>query len=143
MKVIASACLLGYNCRYDGKSCDIDAAIDFDEAIPVCPECDGGLLTPRAPCEIVGGDGRAVLEGKAKVISIDGEDCTSQFIRGAAAALRTAQQNGVTSAYLKSKSPSCGAGKIYDGTFTHTLREGNGVTAELLEKNGIKVFAVG
>ena len=82
MKAIVSACLLGYKCRYDARSCS--EILDTEgEAIPVCPECSGGLSIPRSPCEIAGGDGESVLLGEAKVLTKDGEDVTRQFVIGA------------------------------------------------------------
>ena len=141
MKAIVSACLLGYKCRYDARSCS--EILDTEgEAIPVCPECSGGLSIPRSPCEIAGGDGESVLVGEAKVLTKDGEDVTRQFVIGANITLRTALENGVTTAYLKSKSPSCGLGRIYDGGFKGKLKDGDGVTAALLKRNGINIIAV-
>ena len=126
-------CLLGEPCRYDGKSCPFEDAIKLKEKyelVPVCPEVLGGLSTPRSPAERVGD----------KVISKDGKDVTKEYILGAERALEIAKENGCTLAILKEKSPSCGCGKIYDGTHTKTLTDGDGVTAELLKKNGIKVI---
>lgn len=141
MKAIVSACLLGYKCRYDARSCSETIEIE-GEAIPVCPECSGGLSIPRSPCEIVGGDGEDVLCGEAKVITKDGEDVTRQFLVGADIALKTALENRVKTAYLKSKSPSCGFNRIYDGGFNGKLKDGDGVTAALLKRNGINIIAV-
>lgn len=141
--ILASACLAGVNCRYDGKNCtcpEIQKLVSQGEAIPVCPEQLGGLGTPRQPAEIHGGTAADVLDGKARVIWKDGTDVTDNFIRGADEMLRIARLAGVREAVMKSRSPSCGCGEIYDGTFTGRIREGNGVAAELLIRNGIKVL---
>lgn len=107
--------------------------------VPICPEVAGGLPIPRPPAEIVGGDGRDVLEGQARVLREDGTDVTEAFLRGAETALSIAQRLGVKEAILKSHSPSCATRMIYDGTFSGTLKEGMGVTAALLLRNGIEV----
>ena len=100
----------------------------------------GGLDTPRSPAEIQGGDGFDVLCGKAKVVNKAGEDVTAQYVKGAEIVLELCKKYGVTEAVLKEKSPSCGCGRIYDGTFTGTLTDGDGVTAALMKENGIKVY---
>lgn len=141
--IIVSACLCGLNTRYDGKnnlSEKVAALLREGKAIAVCPEQLGNLSTPRPPHEIKGGDGEAVLKGKAKIISADDKDGTIYFVKGAEETLKIAFEAGATTAILKAKSPSCGYGKIYDGTFSKTLIEGNGVTAELLFKNGIRIY---
>lgn len=141
-KVIVSACLLGERCRYDGEkkpNREVILLSKTEELIPICPERLGGLPTPRGPSEIAGGDGNDVLEGRAKVVSKDGRDVSRSFVRGARAVLEVARTEGITEAHLKSKSPSCGCGKIHDGTFSGKLKSGDGVTAALLKKNGIKV----
>ncbi len=143
-KKLVSACLLGKRCGYDGKSKPNEEVILLskkEELIPICPEQLGGLQTPRSPSEIVGGDGNDVLERRAKVMSKDGMDVSGNFVSGARAVLEVAQTAGATEALLKSKSPSCGCGKIYDGTFSGKLKPGDGVTAALLKKNGIKVVS--
>ena len=127
MKILVSACLLGVNCRYDGGNSRDKNAINrlkTDELIPVCPEEAGGLSTPRPPVEIVGGDGNDVLDGKAKVMTVDGEDKTEEFLKGARHALELAQSQGATCVILKAKSPSCGCGTIYDGSFSGRLSQG-------------------
>ena len=143
MRILVSACLLGVDCRYDGGS-KIDSHLkDFlsnHEAIPVCPEQLGGLTTPRAAAEIQGGTGKSVLEGKTQVINKVGEDVTAQFIKGAEETLKLAKLFGCSAAILKARSPSCGCGKIYNGTFTGMLLEGNGVCTQLLLDNGILVY---
>lgn len=134
-KVIISACLLGVDCKYDGgnNSLPEDMIVKLTGKyglIPVCPECYGGLTTPRTPSERLGD----------KVVSKTGADVTRQFCKGAEAALYLARLFGARTAILKANSPSCGSGTIYDGTFTGTLAAGDGVTAELLKANGIKVI---
>ena len=109
-------------------------------AIPVCPEVLGGLRIPRENSEITGGNGSDVLEGKARVITISGKDVTSNFIKGAKVVLAFAKKYRIKKAILKSNSPSCGLGKIYDGSFTSKLINGSGVTASLLRQKGIKVY---
>ncbi|MCK4452122.1 MAG: DUF523 domain-containing protein, partial [Anaerolineae bacterium] len=103
------------------------------------PEVAGGLPTPRPPAEIQGGDGGDVLEGRARVVNIEGKDVTAEFLAGARKALRVAQRWDIKEAILKARSPSCGVGPIYDGSFSGRLVEGDGVTAALLEREGIIV----
>ncbi|MCL2525723.1 MAG: DUF523 domain-containing protein [Coriobacteriia bacterium] len=146
-KIIVSSCLLGKCCRYDGRDSLSPLLVEeLDEMcepyLDVCPEVLGGLSTPRSRAEIVGGCGKEVLAGTAKVLTQDGLDVTNAFVAGAMDVLRLCKKRGVRTAFLKAKSPSCGAGQIYDGSFTGTLRDGNGVTAELLIQNGIKVISV-
>lgn len=132
--IIVSACLAGYRCRYDGKTKPDDAIIALvkrGEAIPVCPEMMGGLPCPRVPSERTADD--------AHVVTKDGGDVTEAFRRGAEETLRMARLYGCDRAILKARSPSCGCGQIYDGTFSKTLRNGFGVTAQLLTENGIAV----
>jgi uncharacterized protein YbbK (DUF523 family) len=142
MKLI-SACLCGINCKYNGES-NINPLywelLRQGGFIPVCPEQLGGLPTPRSACEIVGGTGEDVINGDAPVLTADGRDLTDWFLRGARETLRIAIQTGVDGVVLQSRSPSCGHGMIYDGTFTGKLIAGHGVTAALLKKNGIKVW---
>ncbi len=128
-----SACLLGVHCRYNGKGVLDEAVLGLmqdAELIPVCPEVLGGLATPRQPAERVGG----------RVITVDGSDVTDQYQKGANEVLELARLFDCRCAVLKERSPSCGCGVIYDGSHTGTLREGNGVAAELLEAAGIRVF---
>lgn len=108
--------------------------------VPFCPEVAGGLPVPRPPAEIVGGDGADVLDGAARVVADTGEDVTEAFVAGARLALETARRAGARVALLKESSPSCGSRMIYDGTFTGTWVAGDGVTAALLEREGIRVF---
>jgi uncharacterized protein YbbK (DUF523 family) len=135
---LVSACLAGENCRYDGKNCrdpSVEEMVRRGEAIAVCPEILGGLGVPRETCEIIRDE-----DGNAAVFSQSGKDCTKNFLKGAREALRIARENRITKAILKSLSPSCGFGKVYDGTFSGSLKDGNGVTAELLHENGIQVY---
>ena len=143
MKLI-SACLLGIRCAWDGKdNYKSDKAIKLlssETLIPVCPEQLGGLKTPRAPQEIQGGTGGDVLDGKCRVVNKNGDDVTREFIRGAEETLKIARQFHVEEFVAKSKSPSCGCGQIYDGTFAQKLIHGDGVTTTLLKRNGIRII---
>ncbi|SEN03659.1 DUF523 domain-containing protein [Lihuaxuella thermophila] len=143
-KKIVSACFAGINCRYDqrhNRISRIQELVEKGEAVPVCPEVMGGLPTPRNPAEIVGGDGEDVLDGKARVIDNQGNDVTEAFIRGAYEALKIAQSVGAKEAILKEKSPSCGSCMIYDGQFRGVKKAGQGVTAALLRRHGIRVVS--
>ena len=133
MRVLVSACLLGARCRYDGASKPLpglERLLSVIDPVPVCPEQLGGLPTPRTPAERCGD----------RVVTRDGTDVTAQYERGAQEALRLARTTGCTLALLKEKSPSCGCGRVYDGTHTGALTNGNGVTAELLLQHGVRVF---
>ncbi|UCC91599.1 MAG: DUF523 domain-containing protein [Candidatus Aenigmatarchaeota archaeon] len=141
MKIV-SACLIGVNCRYDGRNkfnSKVSEMFKKGVLVPVCPEQLGGLPTPREPNEITGGTGSDVLEGKAKVLTKSGKDVTENFLAGAKQALQMAESSGAKEAILKSDSPSCGFGEIYDGTFSGRLVKGDGVTTALLRKNGISI----
>ena len=132
-KILVSACLLGVNCKYDGTSNKDEKVLKLAKdfiLIPVCPEILGGLPTPREPAE---------QKGK-KVITKSGKDVTKFFKKGAKEVLKIAKIFKIKKAILKQKSPSCGCGKIYDGTFSGKLIRGDGVTTKLLKKNKIKVF---
>lgn len=135
MNILVSACLFGVACRYDGKRIEIGGDIlrlmERHTLIPFCPEVYGGLTTPREPSEIR--DGR--------VYSRDGRDVTKSFLYGAEQALSLARLYGCTAAVLKARSPSCGSGRIYDGTFSGTLVDGDGFTAALLRSAGIAVYS--
>ena len=133
--MIVSACLAGFPCRYDGKARLCDEVVELvraGKAIPVCPEQLGGLPTPRTPCEILAG----------RVVDKSGVDRTESYHRGAQAVLALAQTYGATQALLQNRSPSCGTGWIYDGTFSKTLIAGDGITARLLQENGIQVIGI-
>lgn len=141
--ILVSACLLGINCKYDGKSKHCKKAIELfkkGKAIPICPEQLGGLPTPRTPQEIQNGDGSKVLDGKVKVKNKKGKDVTPQFVRGAKEALKIAKMTKAKKFIGKSKSPSCGCGKTYDGTFSGTLIKADGVTTALFKRNRIEVI---
>ena len=99
----------------------------------VCPEQMGGLQTPRNPSEI------KIIDGEIKVFMNDGRDVTENYKRGAEEVLKLAKELNIKKAIFRKKSPSCGCGEIYDGTFTNTLTKGNGITASLLIENGIEV----
>jgi uncharacterized protein YbbK (DUF523 family) len=142
---IASACLIGKKCRYDGEAREdpeIKKLYIDGKVKPVCPECLAGLKVPRCPSEIISGDGKDVLEGRAKVIGQDRSDRTKEFIEGAEKTLEAARSCSAVMAYMKAKSPSCGLTRIYDGTFSGRIKEGCGVTSALLLENGIKVVEV-
>lgn len=133
MNLLISACLMGIRCRYDGGKKPLDCLeqlTDRHVLIPVCPEVLGGLSTPRVPAERIG----------EKVITQDGRDVTENYQRGAEEALRLARMAGCTHALLKERSPSCGCGTIYDGTFSGSLCRGDGVCGALLKANGIEVL---
>lgn len=134
-KILVSSCLLGLNCKYDGGnnySNEIDEFLKDYDVIPICPEIMGGLPTPRVGSERLGN----------KVITKDGRDVTEQYKKGAEETLFLAKKYDVKKALLKLRSPSCGSEKIYDGTFTHTVIDGDGVTAELLKNNGIEIITI-
>ena len=141
--VLISACLAGRNCRYDGTGAYEDAVarlVAEGRAVLVCPEVDGGLATPRPAAEIVGGTGGDVLAGRARVVTVEGTDVTDAYLKGARRALETARREGATTAILKARSPSCGKGRVHDGTFSGALHPGDGVTAALLRAEGVTVL---
>lgn len=133
--LLISACLLGFECKYSGGSNALDAAAlaalrERFRLIPVCPESAGGLPTPRAPSERQG----------EKVVSKLGQDVTGEYHKGADTALYLARRYGCTRALLKERSPSCGSGEIYDGSFTGALIPGDGTAAQALKAAGITVL---
>lgn len=133
--LLISMCLLGEPCRYDGKSLPMSGEVierlkEKYILVPVCPEQEGGLPTPRIPAERKG----------EKVVRRDGVDVTAEYARGAETALSLCRKHNISIALMKAKSPSCGAGLIYDGSFSGTLTAGDGVTAALLSENGIKIY---
>jgi len=133
MKIV-SACLAGINCNYKGESKPNEKIIELvkkGEAIPVCPEQLGGLPTPRMAAE----------QKEDKVLTKDGKDVTQAFVKGANEVLRIANMYNCKEAILKARSPSCGCGQIYDGTFSGELIDGDGITAALLKRNVIKVYS--
>lgn len=134
MRILVSLCLLGAPVRYDGqgKPCaEVLALEKRHQLIPICPEQLGGLTTPRPPAEI---------QPNGQVVNREGQDVTDRFEKGADIALRLAQTLRADIAILKSKSPSCGKGLLYDGAFSKTLVEGDGVTARKLQAHGVKVY---
>jgi len=142
---ICSACLVGLNCRYDGKN-NLEKAPEKllglykkGELIPVCPEQLGGLATPRSGARIVSGDGNNVLDGTSRVITDNEEDVTDQYLRGAYETLKVAQDLGIKEGILKQKSPSCGCDYTQGGMDKREIMRGNGVTTALLKRNGVVV----
>ena len=133
MKLV-SACLIGINCKYNGKN-NTDKKIlklaEKETLIPVCPEQLGGLPTPRIPTEIRGG----------RAINKEGLDVTDYLEKGANEVLKIARMYGISEAILKQRSPSCGCGRIYNGNFSSVVIKGDGITARLLKENGIKVIS--
>jgi uncharacterized protein YbbK (DUF523 family) len=135
---LVSSCLSGVNCRFNGTNAldkKIKKLTEEGKAITLCPEVLGGLSIPREPCEII-----KTGDNKKKVISRSGKNLTENYLKGALITLQICKTCGVEKAILKSRSPSCGYGMIYDGTFGGRLIQGNGVTADLLSKNGIRIF---
>ena len=136
MKIMVSACLIGENCKYNGKNNKNEkvlALLEGNEVIPICPEVMGGLPTPRVPAEVV----------RDVVTTRDGRVVDEEFRRGARLSLAIAQREKPDLIILQSRSPSCGARQRYDGTFTGTLIDRPGVTAELLIENGFEPVDVG
>lgn len=142
---LVSACLLGIKCNWRGddryKNNAVLKLASSEKSLAVCPESQAGMACPRAQMEITGGDGAAVLDGRAKVVTSTGDDVTEILVAGAIQALKIAQNRGVTRFIGKSNSPSCGCGTIYDGTFSGKLTPGDGVTTALLKRNGIEVIS--
>lgn len=133
MNIIVSECLLGVNCKYSGGNNLNERVLRLGEKhtlIPVCPEQLGGLSTPREPSEIIG----------KRVINKSGRDVTENYVRGAEETLKTARAYNCRCAVLKERSPSCGTKEVYDGTFSKTVVSGKGITAALLENNGIEIY---
>ncbi len=143
--ILVSACLAGINCSWDGKNrldSEIKELVDKNQAVVVCPEVLGGRTIPRTKTEIKGGEGQDVLSGKAKVFDENGKDVTFEFLKGAHAALDVIKKFNIKESILKSKSPSCGVGEIYDGNFKSNLIKGDGVTTALLKKEGVSCRAI-
>lgn len=137
-RVLVSACLLGLRCRYDAIPLDPLRLPEGFCPIPLCPEQLGGLCTPRSPAQMVGGDGMAVLEGRARVVDQSGKDLTEAFLRGAEEVVRVVRLLGIRRAFLKEKSPSCGV------NYTHRdgeLVKGMGVTTAALRRAGVEVMS--
>lgn len=132
-KILVSACLLGIDCKYNGKNNENNKIIDLlndYEVVPFCPEILGGMTTPRIPSEIL----------DDKVINKNGDEVTDYFVKGANESLKMAKLFNIKKAVMKQKSPSCGFGKIYDGTFSGNVIEGNGITTDLFLDNNIEVL---
>jgi uncharacterized protein YbbK (DUF523 family) len=141
--VLVSACLAGRACAYDGSARPDETILELvrqGRAVLVCPEEEGGLATPRPAAEIEHASGADVLDGRARVVTDAGVDVTREYLDGARIAVRRAEETGCTAAVLKARSPACGCGRIYDGTFLKTLRDGEGVAAAALRRAGIEVF---
>lgn len=136
---IVSACLLGQNCKYNGGNNLNEEVVEFcknHKYVTVCPESAGKLPTPRLPAERVG----------ASILTKEGKDVTDAFVRGADISLKSCMEMArisgeeIEGAILKANSPSCGIGQIYDGTFSGTLTEGNGVFAGMLKRLGVEII---
>ena len=137
---IVSACLAGVDCKYNGGNNldkEVLKLVKDGRAVLVCPEQLGGLPTPRLPSEMVD-----TKEGR-KVLLNNGEDVTKEFLKGSKETLKIAKMMNIKKAILKQRSPSCGYGKIYDGSFSKVLKDGKGITARLLEENGIEIINEG
>ena len=135
MKIMVSGCLLGENCKYNGRNNYSEKVAEFikgHEVFSVCPECLGGLPVPRVPAEIVNG----------VVINKEGENVDIQFRKGAEIALEIARKESIDLAILQSRSPSCGVKQIYDGTFSKNIIDGQGIFAKLLKENGFQIIDV-
>ena len=133
-KILISACLIGLNCKYNGGNNENSKLVELmkeKDLVPICPEQLGGLKTPRVSAE----------RKQEKVITKEGVDVTKEYQKGAEEVLKLAKKLNIKKAILKSRSPSCGTEEIYDGTFSHTLTKRDGITAELLRKNGIEVIS--
>lgn len=140
--IVASMCLIGVPCRYDGKARPHPAIVKLlhsGRILPLCPEQLGGLPTPRSPAEIVGGDGHDVLCRKARVVNVQGDDVTEEFLAGAELATQIANRARAERAILQDKSPACGVCSIYNGTFSGRLTQGVGVWAALMQREGYEV----
>jgi uncharacterized protein YbbK (DUF523 family) len=134
-RVLVSACLLGAEVRHHGGAATVEHPVlrrwrEEGRIVGVCPEMAGGLPAPRPPSEICG----------LRVVTRDGTDVTSAFLTGARTAVQIARELGIRVAVLKSRSPSCGTGRIYDGTFSGRLADGDGITAAALRRAGVQVF---
>ncbi|MCY9783017.1 DUF523 domain-containing protein [Nocardiopsis sp. EMB25] len=146
-RVLISSCLVGRRVRYDGGAKTVAAEVldrwrEEGRLVPHCPEVAGGLPVPRPPAEIEpGATATDVLEGRARILTPEGEDVTEAFVAGARSALATVRARGVAVAVLKEGSPSCGGNVVYDGTFSGRRIPGEGVTAQLLRDHGVEVFS--
>jgi uncharacterized protein YbbK (DUF523 family) len=141
--ILVSACLAGRACAYDGSARTDTTILELvrqGRAVLVCPEDEGGLGTPRPAAEITQGTGADVLDGRAKVITNEGVDVTREYLDGARIAVERAAEHGCRAAVLKARSPACGCGAIYDGSFTKSVREGTGVAAAALDRAGVEIW---
>jgi uncharacterized protein YbbK (DUF523 family) len=144
VKTLLSACLAGVNCVYDGSNKKHPVFLELlknKKAVIFCPEMLGGLKAPHAPSEIEHSSGGQVLKGVGRVLSCDGKNVTEFFVKGAQKTLEIAKKQGIKKAIMKARSPSCGCGLIYDGTFSKQLIEGDGVATALLKAHGIEVIS--
>lgn len=143
-RILVSSCLLGEAVRYDGGRFAMSALLlrwqSEGRLLSFCPEVAGGLPVPRRPAEVPGGQGAEVLAGLIPVLTVDGEEVTGAFLRGAARACQLAAEQGIRFALLKARSPSCGNRQTYDGRFAGQLVDGEGVTAAALRQAGVQVF---
>jgi uncharacterized protein YbbK (DUF523 family) len=142
--ILVSACLAGVPCTHAGEAKTRAWALRLvaeGRAVACCPEVAGGLPVPRPEAEIQGGDGDDVLDGRARVVTAEGVDVTRQYLRGAEAAVAAARRAGAELAVLKARSPSCGVGRIHDGSFSGRLVAGDGVTAAALRRAGVRVVS--
>lgn len=141
---LISACLCGVNCKYNGLNNLNDKCLELlrkGEALLVCPEQLGGLNTPRIPSEILGNAKDIIELNEGKVINKEGKDVTKEFLKGGKEALKIAKEANIKKAILKESSPSCGSNFVYDGSFTGNKIKGKGITAYLLEKEGIEIIS--
>lgn len=135
--ILVSSCLLGINCKYNGKNNyneKIENILKNEEVLPLCAEQLGGLTTPRSPAEI------RIVNGEKRVFNKLGEDVTENFLRGAQEVLKMVKKFNIKKAILKEKSPSCGKGQVYSGNFDGILVNGNGILVDLLIQNGVEVL---
>ncbi|MFH1092885.1 MAG: DUF523 domain-containing protein [Candidatus Omnitrophota bacterium] len=140
--ILASACLTGEKCRYNGEHCLHPVIAELGKKgkiAAVCPEVMGGLTVPRLACEITGADAQAVLDSQARVLNLAGDDITEAVLSGCRKALDLAKKNNIKLAVLKDKSVCCGVDTIYDGSFQSRLVKGKGILALLLEREGVRV----
>ena len=140
-KVLISACLLGKNCRYNGGHSKLTELEEIDmEWISVCPEEAGKLSTPRPAAELTSST-KAVVSGLGKILTKKGVDVTPQILDGSKKELSKLKLSNAKIAVLKSRSPSCGYGQVYDGTFTGNLCKGNGIFSQMCEDEGVEVIS--
>ena len=144
--MLVSACLVGVPCSYDARPRTMSGARELlteKRIVPLCPEVLGGLGVPRERIEIQGGEGKDVLSGKARVVTESGLDVSSQLLEGVKIVVELVRALKIDEAILRARSPSCGFGEIYDGTFSGKLKKGNGVLAEALKREGVKIWVAG